>query len=147
MSATERPLDLGLLLLRLGMGGMFLFVHGGPKLLGGPEMWAKVGAATQHLGMHFLPMMWGFLAACAEGLGGLCLMLGIFTRPAAALMAITMAVATMTHLTQGDGVQVASHAIEAGLVFIGLLVTGPGEYSVERTFFSRSSAGSQYTLP
>ena len=34
--------DLGLLLLRVGIGIMFT-IHGYPKLIGGPEMWAKVG--------------------------------------------------------------------------------------------------------
>ena len=107
-------------------------VHGGPKLLAGPERWSQVGLAMGSLGMHAVPAFWGFLAAASECVGGLCLMLGLFTRPAAFFMAMTMVVAATMHLTQGDGIQVASHAIEDGVVFASLLLIGAGRYSLDR---------------
>ena len=36
--------DTGLLILRIGLGGMYLW-HGWPKLSGGPERWTKLGGA------------------------------------------------------------------------------------------------------
>lgn len=120
--------DLGVLLLRLGVGIMFIVVHGGPKLFGGPEMWSRIGIAMGHLGIQGMPAVWGFFAACAEFFGGWCLLLGIFTKPAALFMAITMLVATTMHLMRGDGIGVASHAIEDGIVFVSLLLLGPGRY-------------------
>jgi len=46
------------------------------------------------------------------------------------LMLGAMAVAASMHLGQGDGLSVASHAIEAGIVFLSLLVIGPGKYAL-----------------
>lgn len=143
---VEQRRDLGLLLLRLGLGFMFVVVHGGPKLLAGPEHWSHVGSAMGSLGMHALPAFWGFLAAVSECLGGLCLMLGVFLRPAAFFMAMTMVVAATMHLTQGDGIQVASHAIEDGVVFFSLILIGSGRYRLDR-FSPRSAARPHYTLP
>ena len=143
--------DAGLLVLRVGIGLMFLTAHGGPKLLGGPERWEQVGAAMGLFGIQFAPVYWGFLAACAEGVGGLCLLLGLFTRPAATFMAITMAVATATHLSRGDGLQGASHAIEMGIVFVSLLLAGAGAYSLDRNWFGIGGAPKgapfRYSLP
>jgi len=128
-------IDGGLLVLRLGIGTMFLMAHGGPKLLAGPGHWAQVGQAMQHLGIGMLPAFWGFLAAASEGFGGLCLILGVFTRAAALFMAGTMAVAATMHLSRGDGLGLASHAIEAGIVFLALLLTGPGRYTIRGHFY------------
>ena len=143
---VERRRDLGLLLLRLGVGGMFALVHGGPKLLGGPERWSQVGSAMGSLGIQAFPVFWGFLAAASECVGGLCLMLGLFTRPAACFMAMTMAVAATMHLTRGDGLPVASHAIEDGIVFLSLILIGAGRYRVGR-FPPPSATQPHYTLP
>ena len=51
----------GLLLMRVGLGVMFVF-HGYPKLLGGPDKWVEIGSATKYAGIHFLPKFWGFMA-------------------------------------------------------------------------------------
>jgi len=123
--------DFGLLLLRLGIGAMFLF-HGWPKLAGGPETWAKVGGAMRFAGVQALPTLWGLAAAVSEFGGGICLLLGFLFRPAALLLAITMAVAANMHLGKGEGVLAASHAIELGILFLSLLFIGPGRYSVDR---------------
>ena len=82
------------------------------------------------LGIHFLPVFWGFMAALAEGLGGLLLVLGIGTRITACLLAFTMTVAAVHHLTNGDPLSTASHAIEAGIVFLALAFLGSGKYAL-----------------
>ncbi|MBI2104080.1 MAG: DoxX family protein [Candidatus Omnitrophica bacterium] len=144
--AVEGRRDLGLLVLRLGLGFMFAVVHGGPKLLGGPERWSAVGSAMGSFGIHAAPAAWGFLAAVSECVGGLCLMTGLLVRPAAGFMAATMAVAAAMHLAKGDGIQVASHAIEDGIVFVSLILIGAGRYTVARVF-SRPAERPHYTLP
>lgn len=130
-------MDLGLLILRLGVGGMFLFTHGGPKLLAGPEMWTQVGGAMGNFGITVAPVFWGFMAAAAEGVGGLCLMLGLGTRIAAAFMTFTMVVAATVHLTKGDGLAGSSHPIELGFVFLALVFLGAGRHSLDRKIRGR----------
>lgn len=123
--------DEGLLLLRLGLGVMFL-LHGWPLLAGGPEKWAGLGGAMAALGIRGLPTLWGLAAALIEFCGGLCLILGAFFRPAVLLLAVTMAVAANHHLARGDGLAGASHALELCIVFLGLSLTGPGRYGLRR---------------
>ncbi|MGH9868684.1 MAG: DoxX family protein [Candidatus Polarisedimenticolia bacterium] len=130
LTSLTRYRELGLLILRVGLGAMFV-VHGAPKLMGGVERWNGIGGAMSNLGITQMPALWGFLAALAETGGGVCLILGFAFRPACLLMAFTMGVATMHHLKRGDSIQTASHAIEAGIVFVSLLLIGPGKYSVD----------------
>ncbi len=123
--------DYGLLLLRLGVGAMFL-AHGAPKLLEGPGKWEHLGGAMGYLGVYAMPVAWGLAAALSEFFGGLCLILGWFFRPACLLLGLTMAVAANMHLGKGEGLLAASHAIELGLVFFSLLFVGPGRFSLDR---------------
>jgi len=127
----NRYRDFGLLGLRIGVGVMFLF-HGWPKLLAGPDKWAALGHSMGYFGVHFLPVFWGLMAALTEFIGGMCLVLGVVFRPACLLLLWVMIVATTTHLRQGDSIQVASHAIELGSVFFGLLFVGAGRFGFGR---------------
>jgi|SRR5690606_4835853 len=131
LSSLSKFKNTGLLLIRLGLGIMFV-MHGYPKLLGGPDRWEGVGNAMGNLGITFMPMFWGLLAALAETVGGACLLLGLFFRPIALVLAFTMLVASVSHLERGDGLKGASHAIEMGVVFLGLAFVGPGRYSVDK---------------
>ncbi len=132
--------DLGLLLIRLGIGLNVLIFHGWGKIFGGVERWERIGGEMANLGIRFLPAFWGFMAAASESLGSVLLMLGLFFRPAAALLAFTMFVAAVRHLslppgTPGAGWGAASHAIELCAIFLGLFLLGPGRYSL-RSFWS-----------
>ncbi len=62
--------------MRLGVGLMFFFVHGLPKMQAGPELWTKLGVAMSNVGITFAPDFWGFMAASAECFGGLLLAAG-----------------------------------------------------------------------
>jgi len=128
MGFFDRYRDFGLLVLRVGMGVMFIF-HGWPMLIGGPEVWQKTGAAMAYTGIKAVPVLWGFMAAFSEFFGGIAVILGLFFRPACMLLAVTMAVAASMHIGKGEGLKAASHAIEAGIVFLSLIFIGPGTYS------------------
>jgi putative oxidoreductase len=130
MKITDR-VDHGLLVLRVGLGAMFVG-HGWPKLAGGQATWTKLGGAMAQLGLDFAPTMWGFAAACSEFFGGILLALGLAFRPAATALLATMVVAATMHLRKGDGFGGSSHAIELGIVFAALLLTGPGKYALVR---------------
>lgn len=127
--ALERYRDIGLLLLRLGVGLGFPYFHGWAKLSGGPERWTSVGAAMEHFGIRFGHVVFGFLAAFSETVGGLLIALGLLFRPAAVLLLATMAVATTRHLATGQGTP--AHAFKNAWVFLGLLFVGPGKYSLD----------------
>jgi len=131
LSSLGQYKDFGLLLLRVGLGAMFI-MHGYPKLLGGPEKWEAIGGAMKSMNITFFPVFWGFMAGMVETFGGIFLIVGLFFRPATVLLAFVMLTATLTHLGRGDGLGGASHAIELGIVFIGLLFVGPGKYSVDK---------------
>ena len=123
--------DFALLVLRVGIGFMMI-LHGFPKLAGGPEKWESLGKAMQDFGITSVYGIWGFLAAFAEGIGGLMLILGFVFRPAAFLLLATMIVAAAKHINAGDGLMGASHAIELGVVFLALFILGPGRFSIDK---------------
>ncbi|RYE17255.1 MAG: DoxX family protein [Sphingobacteriaceae bacterium] len=123
--------DFGLLVLRVG-AGILIITHGLPKLAGGPTAWSRIGASMGLLGIKFVPVLWGFLAAAAEGIGGLLIVLGLFFRPAAFLALFTMVVAAYKHLSTGDGLKGAEMAILYGIIFFSLFILGPGSYSVDK---------------
>ena len=123
--------DLGLLIARVGLGGMMIF-HGLPKLMGGPAKWEALGGTMSNLGITFAPVFWGFMASFAEGVGGLLILLGLIFRPAALLIIFTMIVATTLKFSTGEGLIGASHPIETGLAFFLFLFTGPGKLSVDK---------------
>jgi putative oxidoreductase len=129
MLSADKQRDLGLVILRIGLGASFL-IHGWPKISGGPATWLKLGGALGHVGIHFAPTVFGFMAAVSEFGGALCLIAGAFFRPACALMFCTMSVATNMHFATGDGFGKASHALELAFVFAALFLIGPGAYRV-----------------
>ncbi len=123
--------NFGLLLIRVGLGVMFIY-HGVPKLAGGPETWEKLGGAMQNLGISFVPAFWGFMAAIIETFGGLLFLIGLAFRPVCILLVINLIIAALMHLSKGDGLQGAAHAIEDAIVFLGFVFIGPGIYSVDK---------------
>jgi putative oxidoreductase len=125
--------DVGLLVLRIGLGIAFL-IHGLPKLTGGPRVWKGVGAAMGNLGIDQFPEVWGFLAAVTEGIGGVLLVLGAFYRPVCLLLTFTMIVATcqLTLGSKDPEYRQYSHPMKMAIVFFGLAFIGPGRFSVDK---------------
>ena len=123
--------DVGLFILRVGVGIMFM-THGIPKLARGSAGWERLGHTMALVGIDFAPAFWGLLAGLTETFGGLCLVLGLWTRAVCLPLAFTMVMAAVNHLTKGDGLGKASHAIEACFVFVGLVFAGPGRYSLDK---------------
>ncbi len=129
--------DLGLLILRIGIGIMFM-AHGYPKITGGEEKWLSLGNSMSNLGITFLPVFWGFMAAFAEFIGGAMIVLGLFTRIATGLLFFTMIVAATKHIVAGDPFGKYSHAVESVFWFLGLFFTGPGNYSLDALWKRKS---------
>ncbi|MFO7820518.1 MAG: DoxX family protein [Lentisphaeria bacterium] len=126
--------DIGLLVLRVGVGVLFI-IHGWPKMFGGPETWAVIGKMGMGaFGINFAPAFWGFMAAFAELIGGIALIAGILTRPFCILLGFTMLAATWFNLftADGGGKNPGTHALLGLVVFIALLISGPGKYSLRQ---------------
>src|SRR5260221_9414602 len=86
MNSLDRLRPIGLLVLRIALGAIFL-THGYPKLV-------RPNLEMQHMfTQHGLPAQFVYVAGILESFGGALLVLGLFTRPAALLLAIEMAVA------------------------------------------------------
>ena len=130
LRCSDKCRDTGLLILRVGVGLMFMG-HGCPKIFGGPEKWEALGGAMKSVGIGFAPTFWGFMAAFSEFVGGALLALGLLTLPACALLLVTMVVATAMHLGKGDPFTQYSHGLEAAILFLSLILIGPGKYAVD----------------
>lgn len=131
----ERHAESGHVILRVGLGFTSLFLRGIWQLAGGPERWEQMGGAMAYFGITFAPVFWGLLASLAEAVGGLCLMIGLFVRPAAAILIATMFVICVYHLNNSGTLLMArAHAVELGIGYMALLFMGAGKYSLDRKF-------------
>lgn len=133
--------DLGLLILRWSLGGLFL-VHGAQKLfgvLGGPgsEGFAQM---LQKMGYQQSPVLALVTGGTELGAGAL-LVLGLFTPLAAAGVLGVMANVVMLKLNKGFFVQQGGFEYEAmlGAMALGLMFTGPGRVALDfgRAWFRR----------
>ena len=138
---SEDNIALGLLVLRVGIGIAFV-IHGFPKVfMGGAVGLSKGLAATGIPG----GIVAAYLAGSAEFLGGIALILGILTRPATAVMTFNMLVALIFHLNKGDKFVAYSHALESGILFLSLFVTGPGKFSLDYLLWGDKSKSAHIT--
>lgn len=129
--------DMGLLVLRSVAGTSMLLNHGVGKIMAGPERWTQLGGNMEHVGISFMPVAWGFMAAFSESFGALLLVLGFQVRVLAFLLACTMSMAVFTHLNMpageaNAGWAGASHALEFLGMFVALLFLGGGKIGVSR---------------
>ncbi|MFF1447114.1 DoxX family protein [Streptomyces sp. NPDC058274] len=132
MTCFDRS-DLGLLLLRLGTGGV-LAAHGTQKLFGWFGGGGLEGTAAAMESMGYAP---GKASAAAAGLaeagGGTLLALGLATPAAGAAAAGAMAGAAAVHTPNGFFVQGGGYeyAASLSLTAAGLAVAGPGRLSLD----------------
>jgi putative oxidoreductase len=118
--------DAGLLVLRLFTGLSLAFAHGLGKLPPSAGFVETVGE------MGFpVPVFFAWCAALAEFGGGLCLALGLLTRPAAFFVAFTMAVAAFVRQA-GDPFTDKEKALLFLVIALALLLTGSGRYGLDR---------------
>ncbi|MFG2885252.1 DoxX family protein [Streptomyces sp. NPDC048297] len=128
--------DLGLLLLRLGTGGV-LAAHGTQKLFGwfGGHGIEGTGQFMESVG--YAPGRQSAMAAgLAEAGGGALLALGLATPAAGAAAAGAMAGAAAVHVPNGFFAQSGGYEYAAGLglTAAGLAVAGPGRLSLDHAF-------------
>ena len=121
--------------LRLALGTVFM-AHGGAKLadpLGSPE-----GLTIASWGWAY-PVFWAWAVALVETFGGLLVIVGLFTRTAAALIAVVMIVAILkVRLERG---LVGGFEFELALlaIAIALVLTDAGRFSVDWDVLDRGA--------
>jgi len=99
--------------------------------------------------LHFpAPLVMAFLAKGSELLGGILLLAGLFTRPAAVLVAFTMLVATLT-ANLGENFQIdGGFTISYFLFALIFILWGGGKYSIDNLLFKKPGSGiSLHSLP
>ncbi len=131
----EKLAPLGAPLIRVS-AGLLLMPHGAQKLFGWFGGYGLEGTAGYFAGTLGLEpgIFWAALAASTEFLGGLFLAIGFLTRPAAAAIAVLMAVAVFAvHLPNGFfwGQGGYEYPLFWGLVALGFVLRGGGELSVD----------------
>lgn len=131
-------LDLGLLLIRLVIGVLFIG-HGAQKLFGwfGGYGLKGTGGWMESLGLKPGVTM-ALLAGLAELVGGLFFAAGFLTPLAALLIAATMIMA-IVKVHGANGLWSTANGYEYNLtllvVAIGVALTGPGAYAIDAFIF------------
>jgi putative oxidoreductase len=126
-------MDWGLLLLRLGLAALLIGLHGWTRLIRAfdfvvhGQAWTFVGV-VQRLGFPF-PSVFAVLSALSESVAVAFIALGLFTRPAAAIVAFNLAVAFYNEASKGDPFELPALYL---LIAATLVVTGPGAFAVGR---------------
>lgn len=132
------------LLMRLSAGVIFA-AHGAQKLFGSFGGGGLEGTAQWMASIGLQP---GYLMALAAGsaefFGGIALLLGLLTRPAACVLAMTMLVAVITvHLP--NGLFLSNNGYEFGLALLAitgaLVLNGGGKLSLDRLLSARLGKG------
>lgn len=115
--------------------GIILVSHGAQKLFGWFGGYGLEGTGQWMASIGLEPgYLMALLAGSAEFFGGLALILGLFTRPAAALSAFTMLVAIFSvHLEHG--LFLSNNGYEFALALFaataGLAIQGAGSYAMD----------------
>jgi putative oxidoreductase len=123
----DRWASLGLLLLRLSIGG--LMIHHGQEKLADPQQFADTYVASLHLPFQ---LFFAYVAGFSELVGSWMLILGLFMPVGAFAIAGTMTVAAYQHiLTAGLNIYVLELVVLYLGGSLGLLLLGPGCFSFD----------------
>lgn len=129
--------DIGLAIARIGIGGLMAAGHGYGKIFHdkgfGPD--ADMVQGVGEMGFP-MPVLFAWLAALAEFLGGILIALGLMTRPVAFALTFNMAVAAfIAHgkdpLLLKSGMPAKELALLFLLPFLMFFFTGAGRFSLD----------------
>lgn len=125
----SRPLDLILLLLRLGFGTMMILQHGLPKLE--KLFWGDPARFADPFGFGAVVTL--SLAVIIEVICSLLLILGLLTRLSAIPLILLMIVVVFV-VKQGMPLEDKELGLLYLFAFVAILIGGAGYYSLDRMF-------------
>jgi putative oxidoreductase len=130
---------LNFFLLRFSTGAMMCYYHGWSKITSNTSRWEKLGnVMTDFIGLDFLSIPLGFMASFSESIASLLIMVGLFTRPSAFLLASTMLVAFAKNIST-KGIDGSELSLIYLLLSIIILMNGAGRFSLDRLLFNKRS--------
>ncbi|WP_236978578.1 DoxX family protein [Membranihabitans maritimus] len=121
------------LILRLILGIVF-FAHGAQKVLGWFGGNGLEGTVNWMNGQLGVPLFLAYIACFVEFLGGIGLILGLFTRVWAILIAVNMLVAIITVHSGFFNPNGIEFPLTLGVLAIACFFIGPGNYSIDSNF-------------
>ena len=126
-------INFGLLFYRLALG-ISMFYHGYLKYVSGEQGLYKVGAMLSAFGVPIgFEVILGTIASYAEMVGGILIIIGLFTRIGSILIIGTLAVATILNLN-GNFFS-WDYPSQMGFGAIMLFFAGAGRYSLDKALF------------
>lgn len=127
----EKMLPVAYTLVRIVVGIMFL-MHVSGKFKVGPDAVAANVFAKNGLEPA---LIWAYVVMCLETVGGICMIVGLFTRFVAAMLAIEMLIALLfVHLPKGYAAAGGGYeyVLLIGAACFVIAMRGGGPYSVDR---------------
>ncbi|EKO3892711.1 DoxX family protein [Vibrio metschnikovii] len=128
------------LALRIPIGIVFM-AHGAQKLFGWFGGYGLEGTGQWMASIGLGPgMLMAFLAGSGEFFGGLAILLGILTRPAAAVLSVTMLVAIFAvHFEHGLFMSNGGYEFALALLAasVSLMMSGSGKLSIDQIISQR----------
>lgn len=122
MSLSPTSKNLALLLIRLIIGGIFIYTG-----------WMKIADMTSTVGYFAsmgIPAFLAYIVGYAEFIGGILLVLGLWNCLASSVLAIIMIVATILVAINAPQMVTVPMAVLAAL--LGLIVSGPGAWAIRK---------------
>lgn len=136
VETNTRLLDASLLLLRCAVG-LILFVAGVMKVFGwfgGMGMEATIDAFARNIG---IPAYLAYLSSYTEFIGGIFLIIGLLTRPAALAITINMLVATIVMGSNNFFTGGGAYPFSLMISSVVILLAGPMSFSLDAWIVGR----------
>ena len=134
---SQKLQDISLFILRF-LPSYYMVANHGWKKITNPEKWERYGNFfTKYFGdiLDFANVPFGFMASFSESICAIMVLAGIFTKPASILIAFTMLVAAMHHIT---GTGSPENAFVFFSIYTAIALVGPGRYSLDFLIFLRN---------
>lgn len=117
---------------------MMCYYHGWSKITAGSELWKKVGSSISNfIGLDFLSIPLGFMASFSESIASLLIMVGLFTRPSAFLLAFTMLVASFKNLS-AKGIDGSELSLIYFFLALIVFINGSDKFSLDSLILKKN---------